>query len=77
MCRIPFLQILLRASEIVQRDHLVAFQTGFVLCLERALEQVLRLGVIAHAIVGDGNAVERGQRVLRHLLLFEQALCTP
>jgi len=46
-----------------------------VLRLERALVQMRSLGIITHAIVDDGNAGERGQRLLRHLLLLEQCLC--
>ena len=77
MGRIPLLQVLVRAAEIVQGHDLLALQAGLVLGVKRAFVQVRRLGVIAHAVVDDGDTVERGQSVLRQLLLVEQRLGAP
>ena len=75
--RVPFLQVLVRAAEVVQRDRLFALQSGFVLSFQRTLVQMRRLGVVAHAVVDDRDAAKCRQRVLRHLLVLEQRLCTP
>ena len=71
---LPVAQILVRPSQVMQGDRRLALQAGRALSLECAGVDVLRLGVVAHAIVENGDAVERGQSVERFGEPLEQRI---
>ena len=73
-CLGPFLQVLVRTTEVVQRDRLFAQHPRLALLGERRGVDVARLGIVAHAVVEDRDAVHRRERVMAQAERFEEAL---
>ena len=74
---VPGAEVLVGAAEVVPGHGLLAQQTGRQLRVERVLKVLAGLGEVAHPVVDDRNAVERGRRLLRQIELLVKGLCTP
>jgi hypothetical protein len=57
----------------VQRDRLLAAHACFALRLQRAVVDMYGLRIVAHPVVEDGDGVERRQRVVGQVDVFERS----
>ena len=73
---VPFPEILVRATQVVQRDRLFTQKARRTLSFERLGVHVTRLCEIAHTVVENGDPVDGGERVLRQTLLVVEDLRT-
>ncbi len=64
----------MRAPQVVQRHCLFAAHAGVALRLQRTIIDMYGLRVVAHPVVEDGDGIERGQRVIGEVDLFENRL---
>ncbi len=64
----------MRAPEVVQRYRLFATHAGVALRLQGTVIDMNGLRIVAHPVIEDGDGIERSQRVVRQVDLFEDCL---
>mgnify|MGYP003577263782 CR=1 FL=1 len=74
---VPFREIFVHSTQVVQRHGLLALESGLALNLQCALIDLARLRLVAEAVVEDGDAIERCESVLRHAQFLEERLRVP
>ena len=73
-CGVPFLQVLVSAAQVVQRDALFTQHSGGSLRFQRPLVDIAGLRVIAHPVIESGDAVDHREGLVIQSELIEERL---